>query len=89
MTDLEAMKAAFLAKGGTVSKVAEGEGLNLSPREWHKVNTGECTQYARGASERAQADREAQDERKREAYRAVRLDGGSESEALDYMRRAR
>lgn len=36
MTDLEAMKAAFLAKGGTVSKVAEGEGLGLSNYAWNK-----------------------------------------------------
>lgn len=33
--ELEAMKAAFAAKGGSVTQVAAGEGLNLTGRDWY------------------------------------------------------
>lgn len=34
MTDLERMMAEFATRGGQVKKVAEGDGLNLTARDW-------------------------------------------------------
>lgn len=39
--DLEAMKAAYLAKGGTVTVVAEGEGAGISNRDWRAMVRGD------------------------------------------------
>lgn len=35
--DLEAMKAAFLAKGGKITRVAEGEGAGLTNADWRQA----------------------------------------------------
>lgn len=35
--DLEAMKAAYLAKGGKVTQVAEGEGAGLTDADWREA----------------------------------------------------
>ena len=35
---LEAQMAAFAAKGGTVRKVREGEGMGLSNAQWYKAS---------------------------------------------------
>lgn len=81
--------AQFLAKGGKIQTVAEGEGLNLSPRDWHKINTGECTQYARGASERARLETENAAERERELFQDARMTGSTVEEAYEYAQRGK
>ena len=37
MTDTQDAIAAFLAKGGKVTKAAEGEGLGLTNRQWYRA----------------------------------------------------
>ena len=78
MTDYQAQVEAFLARGGTVTRAAEGEGLGLSPRDWYnKVSDGPAVvTYS--------ADQTA--ERKNEIFGAARLNGASVSEALDATR---
>lgn len=43
--EIEAAKAAFLAKGGAIKQVASDAGLNLSAREWaERVRTPKAEQ---------------------------------------------
>jgi predicted TIM-barrel fold metal-dependent hydrolase len=46
MTEMERMMAEFAAKGGQVKKVADGEGLNLTTREWKAKRGWEAEKVA-------------------------------------------
>ena len=38
--DMDAMTRAFLVRGGQISRVSAGKGINLSSRQWLEVERG-------------------------------------------------
>jgi hypothetical protein len=85
--DLEALKAEFAARGGQVTRVAEGARAIESDRAIYRAMR-EGGRVAADAVEMARAN-EAHFERQQEAYRAARYDGWSQADALDYAQEAR
>jgi len=60
--EIEAAKAAFLAKGGKVQQVAEGDGAGLTPSDWRRViqNPG-YTHIRTDADAYAEIERQSED----------------------------
>lgn len=84
--DLEAMKAAFLAKGGKVQTIAEGETNGMTPRDWRKAVQNPGYMHIK-----TDADAYAQIERDAENYMQRVRDAahmGGRAGALDALNRA-
>ena len=80
MTDSAAAIAAFLAKGGKVNKIDAGVNSGISDRAFFLASRGDI-------SLRANPEDETRWERQMEACRETRFVGGTESQALDAMRK--
>jgi len=85
--DLDALKAEFAARGGKVTRVAEGE---------RAIESDRAIYAAMREGVRAKADAivqsersEARWERQQEAYRAAKFDGWSDADAMDYAEHAK
>jgi len=85
--DLEALKAEFAARGGKVTRVADGERAIESDRTIYRAMR-EGKRAVADAVEISRAS-EARWERQQEAFRAAKYDGWSDVEALDYAQEAR
>jgi len=84
---LEEMIAAFEAKGGKVTRVAEGERAIADPRRIYDA----MKDGVRAASDEAEATRAAEDraEVEGEAFRAAKYDGWNDGGALAYAQDAK
>jgi hypothetical protein len=85
--DLDALKAEFAARGGEVTRVAEGERAIESDRTIYRAMREGVRAKADAIvqSERS----EARWERQQEAYRAAKFDGWSDADAADYAEHAK
>lgn len=85
--DLEALKAEFAARGGKVTRVADGERAIESDRTIYAAMREGVRAKADSTVQAARS--EARWERQQEAYRAARYDGWSQSDAMDYAEHAK
>lgn len=86
MTDTQGAIAAFLAKGGKVTKAAVGEGNGMTHRQWYRA--ARDSDNAKIIHE-MDIDAEQREEIAREAFGAARLNGASQSDALDVYNQAK
>ena len=86
MTDYQAQVEAFLARGGKITRAAEGEGLNLSAKDWYnKVSDGPAVVTIIEETVCEDGNLLAED-----AYREAKMSGASDSaawEEYDYARK--
>lgn len=80
--DLEAMKAAFLAKGGKVTKVESGARAIESDRTIYRAMRNGTRAVA--DSIRIANDAERRHHVVQDAYRAARMQGWSREDSMDY-----
>ena len=85
MTTTQDAIAAFLAKGGSVRKIATGEGAGVTDRQWYAASQGNLDLRSKLNG----SDDERLAERRMETFRETRHVGGSVSEALDAMNSVR
>lgn len=79
MSDYQAQVEAFLARGGKITRAAEGEGLNLSAKDWYnKVSDGPAVVTVIEETVCEDGNLLAED-----AYRAAKMSGASDEAAWE------